>query len=71
MSNVAYRVVLVRPSSEPFLIMVLTSLFVALLVAAAFASFVDLRGKNGHRASARFDAPVGSTPLVSALERAR
>jgi ABC-type phosphate/phosphonate transport system substrate-binding protein len=43
MSNVAYRVVLVRPASEPFLIGMLTSLFVVLLVSAGVASFIDLR----------------------------
>lgn len=46
MSNVSYRVVLVRPVNEPTIFRVLTLVFLALLVAAAGAAFVELRRLN-------------------------
>jgi hypothetical protein len=65
--------VLVRPSSEPFLVGVLTSLFVVLLVLAAIASFIDLRRKESHAVKAR-PAPlvvVSPTAVLSAMEQRR
>jgi ABC-type phosphate/phosphonate transport system substrate-binding protein len=73
MSNVAYRVVLVRPSSEPFLIAVLTYIFMVLLVAAAIASFLDLRRKGSHGTTSMGVKPAVMSPsrLMSAVEEMR
>jgi hypothetical protein len=50
MSNTAFRVVLVRPSAEPFIMQVLTAVFILLLASAATACMVDLR-RNEKRAA--------------------
>jgi ABC-type phosphate/phosphonate transport system substrate-binding protein len=47
MSNVAYRVVLVRPSDEPALFQALTGVFLFLLTAAAAACALDVRRQEG------------------------
>ena len=46
MSNSAFRVVLVRPSIEPFMLQLLTVVFILLLAAAAAACVIDLRRKK-------------------------
>lgn len=72
MSNVAYRIVLVRPASQPFLIGLLTSLFVVLLAAAAVASFVDFR-RRGPRLAKIATAPrlVSDAGGLAAMEQTR
>lgn len=46
MSNIAYRVVLVRPSQEPFFIQALTGVLILLLTGAAAACTVDIRRRE-------------------------
>jgi ABC-type phosphate/phosphonate transport system substrate-binding protein len=50
MSNTAFRVVLVRPAVEPFVMQALTVIFILLLASAAIACIVDLR-RNEKRAA--------------------
>jgi ABC-type phosphate/phosphonate transport system substrate-binding protein len=46
MSNISYRVVLIRPAAESPLFRVLTAVFVLLLVAAAIAALFSMRSSN-------------------------
>jgi len=59
MSNTAFRVVLVRRSVEPFIMQVLTVVFVLLLAAAAGACTVELRRKETRGEQPRHPQPVG------------
>ena len=55
MSNSAFRVVLVRPSIEPFMLQLLTVVLILLLAGAAVACVVDLRRKGRADDAARPD----------------
>ncbi|PWT79979.1 MAG: hypothetical protein C5B57_12980 [Blastocatellia bacterium] len=46
MSNIAYRVVLVRPSEEPFVFQALTVVLVVILIGAAAGCTVDIRRRE-------------------------
>jgi hypothetical protein len=59
MSNTAFRVVLIRPSVEPFIMQVLTVVLVLLLASAAGACTVDLHRKEQPAAPRRHAQPVG------------
>jgi hypothetical protein len=46
MSNIAYRVVLVRPSDQPFLLQVLTAVLVLIFIATAAGCTIDIRRRE-------------------------
>ena len=58
MSNTAFRVVLVRPAVEPFVMQVLTAAFILLLASAAIACIVDLRRNEKRAAKPEWSSPV-------------
>jgi hypothetical protein len=58
MSNTAFRVVLVRPPVEPFVMQVLTAVFILLLASAAIACIVDLRRNEKRAAKPEWCSPV-------------
>jgi ABC-type phosphate/phosphonate transport system substrate-binding protein len=65
MSNVAYRVVLVRPAEEPFIFQALTAALVGLLAATAAACTLDIRRKENRSPD---QARQNPTPDVSSDE---
>ena len=58
MSNTAFRVVLVRPAVEPFVMQVLTAVFILLLASAAIACIVDLRRNEKRAAKPEWCSPA-------------
>jgi len=67
MSNTAFRVVLVRSAVEPFIMQVLTAVFILLLTSAAVACAVDVRRRDGQQVAKRVPERVAERAARSSI----